>query len=146
MAVDTSAKFDVAARAILAHEVGAERVSTRVAEAVVHAWERLARHFARIVGEDGIRTILARSVTVASGTFPWLVADGRGLIGDRSSAGLRAAMAIQDPDVIAGAFGALLAAFSALLGRLIGDELVARLLFEVWPEIDLQAGTSRGPT
>lgn len=110
--------------------------ATHVAADAVQACEQLSQHLARIIGEIGVRTLLARSATLTSGRFPWLA----GAIPRTASAGLpwaalRVAMESQDPQTAREAFGDLLATFIELLGRLIGHALVARLLHELWPEL-----------
>jgi hypothetical protein len=107
-----------------------------VAADAVQACEQLSQHLARIIGEIGVRTLLARSAALTSGRFPWLAS----AIPRTASAGLpwaalRVAMESQDPQTASEAFVDLLATFIELLGRLIGDALVARLLHELWPEL-----------
>ncbi len=137
-------EFAAAARAILVHESGAQTSPERVADGVALAWEKLARQFSRIVGEEGARTLLVRSVTTASATFPWL-AQKEADVSDLRWAQLRTAMGKQEQDVAAEAFVSLLAAFVGLLGRLIGEGLVMRLLYEVWPSVFPQ-DMIKGPT
>lgn len=109
---------------------------TRVAAGAVHACEQLTRHLARIVGEIGIRTLLARSAALTSARFPWLVNTiPANAPADAPWASLRSAMELQDPPTASEAFVDLLSTFVDLLGRLIGEGLVARLLQEVWPEV-----------
>lgn len=110
--------------------------TTRVAADAVQACEQLSQHFARIIGEIGTRALLARSAVVTSARFPWLAsAIPKATSADQPWAALRAAMESQDPHTAHEAFGDLLATFIELLGRLIGDALVARLLHELWPEL-----------
>lgn len=110
--------------------------ATHVAADAVQACEQLSKHLARIIGEIGVRTLLARSATLTSVRFPWLAS----AIPTTASAGspwaaLRVAMESRDPQTASDAFVDLLATFIELLGRLIGDALVARLLHELWPEL-----------
>lgn len=107
-----------------------------MAASVVRAVEQLTTHLARIVGAVGIRALLARSVFLVSSRFPWLASTipATAPAGEPWSS-LEAAMARQDPDTARSAFADLLATFAELLGRLIGEGLVARLLTEVWPEV-----------
>jgi hypothetical protein len=110
--------------------------ATRVAADAVQACEQLSKHLARIVGEIGVRTLLARSAALTSGRFPWLAsAIPRTASAGSPWAALRVAMESQDPQTAREAFVDLLATFIELLGRLIGDALVARLLHELWPEL-----------
>jgi hypothetical protein len=107
-----------------------------VAADAVQACEQLSQHLARIIGEIGVRTLLARSAVLTSARFPWLAsAIPRTASADSPWAALRVAMESQDPHTASDAFADLLAAFIELLGRLIGDALVARLLHELWPEL-----------
>jgi hypothetical protein len=122
--------------AAAARELVAGDSPTRVAAGAVHACEQLTRHLARIVGEIGIRTLLARSAALASARFPWLVNTISATApADAPWASLRTAMELQDPHTAREAFVDLLSTFGELLGRLIGEALVARLLQEVWPEV-----------
>ena len=109
---------------------------SRVAAEAVQACEQLSRHLARVVGEIGTRTLLARSAALTSAGFPWLAsALPRTASADSPWVALRAAMELQEPHTAVEAFVDLLLTFIELLGRLIGDALVARLLQEVWPEL-----------
>lgn len=124
---------DVAATA---RKLVATDLATSVAAGTVQACEQLSRHLARIVGEMGVRTLLARSATLTSARFPWLAsAIPRTAAASSPWAALGAAMESQDPQTASDAFVDLLATFIDLLGRLIGDALVARLLHELWPEV-----------
>jgi hypothetical protein len=44
-------------------------------------------------------------------------------------------MESQEPHTASDAFADLLSTFIELLGRLVGDALVAHLLHELWPEL-----------
>jgi len=110
--------------------------STQVAASAVRACEQLTYHLARLVGEVGIRTLIARSVVLTCARFPWLANTVPGTVSAESPwASLRAAMELQDPQIASEAFVDLLSTFVELLGRLIGEGLVVRLLHEVWPEV-----------
>jgi hypothetical protein len=110
---------------------GASKVAARAVQAVDH----LTRHLAQLVGETGVRALLARSVALSSATFPWLTGTIPIVgLGDSPWASLRAAMEKQDPGTISEGFRVLLSTFVGLLGRLIGEGFVARLLHDVWPQ------------
>jgi hypothetical protein len=112
--------------------------AARVTADAVQACEQLSQHLARIVGEIGVRVLLARSATLTSARFPWLAsAIPRTASADSPWAALKEALELQDPHAASEAFADLLATFIELLGRLIGDALVARLLHELWPELFL---------
>lgn len=110
--------------------------STHVAAGVVHACEQLTYHLARLVGEVGMRTLLARSVALTSARFPWLANTIPNTAPvDDPWASLRTALELQDPHAAGEAFVDLLSTFVELLGRLLGEGLAVRLLHEVWPEV-----------
>jgi hypothetical protein len=110
--------------------------STHVAAGAVRACEQLTYHLARLVGEVGIRTLIARSVALTCVRVPWLANTVPGTAPAESPwASLRTAMELQDPHTASEAFVDLLSTFVELLGRLIGEGLVVRLLQEVWPEV-----------
>ena len=112
--------------------------ATRAAADAVQACEQLSQHLARIIGEIGVRALLARSAVLTSGRFPWLAsAIPMTAPAGSSWAALSVVMESQDPQTASEAFADLLATFIELLGRLIGDALVARLLHELWPELFL---------
>ena len=130
--------------AAAARKLVASELATSVGAGAVHACEQLSEHLARIIGEMGVRTLLSRSATLTSARFPWLAsAIPRTAAASSPWAALGAAMESQDPQTASDAFVDLLATFIELLGRLIGDALVARLLQELWP--DLFPPTAKGP-
>lgn len=122
--------------AVVAKRLVAGDSSSQVAASVVRACEQLTSHLARLVGEIGSRTLVARSVFLTSARFPWLANTFSATASaDEPWAALRAAMELQAPDTAREAFAGLLSTFIELLERLIGEGLVARLLMEVWPEV-----------
>jgi len=105
--------------------------SAQLAEGAARAFERLATHMSRLLGQTGVRMLLKRSTVLATAQFPWLAAASA----SEDASSLRAAMVQQDPGSITEAFVAILAGFVGLLERLIGEPLVKRLLEEVWPSV-----------
>jgi len=123
---------------LLAAEPG-ESSSNELAERATRACEQLARHFSRLVGNNGIRTLFDRCLIKAGAQFPWL-AQAKSVPGGASDdawSALRTALEHQDPDTAREAFVHLLVTFIGLLERLIGEGLVERLLHEVWPAVFL---------
>lgn len=111
----------------------------------VQACEQLSQHLARIIGETGVRTLLVRSIVLTSARFPWLAsASASAASADSPWAVLRMTMSHQDPDAASEALVGLLSTFIDLLGRLIGDALLAHLLHVLWPE--LFPPTTKGTT
>lgn len=122
--------FRQAAVGLLA-DLAPDGSSAQLADGAAHAFERLAKHLARLLGETGVRMLLKRSTALATVTFPWLAAAAA----SEGASSLRDAMVQQDPGSITEAFVAILAGFVGILERLIGEPLVRRLLDEVWPRV-----------
>lgn len=103
------------------------------AAAGARACEKLSLHFARIIGETGIRALLDRSLALSRSEFPWLPAvEGASL--EARWTQLAAALAGQPPRAASEASALVLRTLAGLLGRFIGVELTLRLLEERWPE------------
>ena len=117
-----------AARRILASKPGEGNSSKQVAERASHACEQLTLHLTRLLGKTGVEMVLERSVVLASAALPWLAEAS-------TIAALRGVMEHQEPAAITEAFVAILSAQLGLLDRLIGEGLVERLLYEVWPSV-----------
>jgi hypothetical protein len=113
---------------------------SQVAALAVRALDQLTRHLAPLIGETGVRALLARSAALSGATYPWLAATVPAPpTTDTAWDALRAAIEQQDVEVARDAFVALLSTFVALLGRLIGDGLVQGLLHDIWPDVFSQA-------
>jgi hypothetical protein len=127
-----------AARRLLASASG-EATSIEVAARAAGASEQLVRHLSRLLGEIGIRTLLDRSVRLASASFPWLASATTSTItskgSDAPAAALRTCLESQAPDVATEAFVLVLSTLVGLLVKLIGAGLVTRVLHELWPAI-----------
>jgi hypothetical protein len=95
--------------------------------------EQLSEHLARLVGRAGIRALFDRSAVLTQAEFPWLAG-----VATRSKdppwARLREALEGQPRDVALDGSTLLITTFVELLGRLIGEDLVLRLLHEIWPD------------
>lgn len=116
-------------------QIAADASSAQVADRAVEACAQLSKHLARLLGEAGIRVLLKRSIVLATARFPWLA----GVPRSEDASALRDALVQQDPVVVVDAFVVILSAFVDLLGKLIGETLVKRLVNEVWPGFFAQA-------
>lgn len=125
-----SSALEQGARQLLAGK--GEPSSAELANRAASAWERLTSHLSRLLGATGVTLLVRRSVSIASTPHPWLAT---ALKAEHLLDGLREVMAMQAPELIASAFVSVLSAFVGLLQRLIGEELVERLLEEVWPSV-----------
>jgi hypothetical protein len=100
----------------------------------METFEQLAHHLAQLVGVEGVRALLARSVALSSPAFPWL-ADIISVPTEDVFSPLRAALEHQAPQTIRDGHAALLSNFLGLLGRLVGQGLVERVVHDVWPDV-----------
>lgn len=125
-----SADLDQRARHLLAGD--GDRTSADIADRAARACDRLATHISGLLGRTGVTLLVRRSISLATAQHAWLTP---ALVPDDPVAGLREAMSMQDAESITSAFGLVLSAFVGLLQRLIGEDLVERLLEEAWPTV-----------
>ena len=107
-----------------------------MAERATRGFQELGAHLARIVGTNGVLTVLNRAIAVSSTKLAWLE-EARVSSPESTTiyVALRTTLERQSPEAIIDAFGLVLSTFVCLLGKLIGDSLVWRLIQEVWPSI-----------
>lgn len=127
----TPATIELAKR-VIADEAGDPASSRDVAAGARRICEKLDEHLARLVGQAGIMTLLARSLTLTRATFPWMAGVGTASKDSRWDP-LETCLAAQDEVTALEALQLFLALFISLLGRLMGDALVLRLVREIWP-------------
>jgi len=126
-------------RRLLAHEAAESQDQDSLIEAAERVSEELRVHLSKRIGQEGFRTILARSLALTTAQFPHLSAVRVGA--DGTLIGLRGAIShaqeAQDKEAqgvtIEGAV-ALVAQLLALLISFIGEDLTLRLLSAVQPE------------
>jgi len=104
----------------------------RLADRAAELTEQLLRHLARLVGDLGITALFKRSVVLSSVAFPFL-ADMSPTPDVTPVGALRAVLAEQRIDLAREVYLVVVSTFLALLGRLIGELLVRRMLHEAWP-------------
>jgi len=128
----TRAGQALALRVLARESTGSGAAATLVA--AEHVLDRLHGHLAPWVGRDGFHALFTRALSRARDSHPILAdvssepRDGHRLdaLGRRIAAG--------DELGMTEALVALVAALFTLLVRLIGDEMVARLTYQIWPE------------
>jgi len=122
------------ARRVLLNLAGSEELLHQApVEAAERAFDGLQRRLAKVVGGEGFRAMLVRSIVMARREFPWL-----GVVQaatDGTFTGLRAVALEHEGVEIEAGFVCLLAHLLELLTSLIGGELTGRLLHDVWPEL-----------
>jgi len=146
VSVATSHTAALARRLVMDEARGLDR-SEAVAEAGERAWERLRLRLIVLIGPEGCDALFARALALSRSDYPMLAgvhyeaASGYGLTGLRESAREYAPTDVLDALVTATAH------FLAVLARLIGADLVLRLVREAWPklppeEVDLSGETN----
>ena len=124
----------LARRLVLSEARALDRPEALV-DASERAWERLRRRLIVLIGPMGFDALFARALALARSDHPVLAgitaetARGSGLTGVRERVHER------DPTEVLNALVAVMAHFLAVLVRLIGVDLVVRLVREAWPEL-----------
>lgn len=124
----------VAARTLVAAELGGATTAAEVAAGAERACAKLHRHLARVIGEAGMRALFSRSLALSTGAYPWLPAPD-GVAVDLPWRQLCTQLEAQAPEVGRDASVHVIATLVRLVARFIGDGLTLRLLGEVWPAI-----------
>ena len=113
-----------------------KRVILRRPEAVVDVtvllWEKLAVELVSIIGEGGFHSVYARSGTLVSTRFPWMLLNSSTQQIDARFAGLRSSLESQEVGIAIDASLALLTTFLDILTTLIGEFLMTNLLQAAW--------------
>lgn len=122
------------ARRLLMREAGGSDETAAMLAAAERVLERLREHLARWFGPDGIDALVNRALSHARRDHPAL-ADVR-LVhdGEQLRMGPTDGGSARDPVEMAEALAALIAACIALLERLVGGDMVERLLHQLWPD------------
>jgi hypothetical protein len=122
-----------AARRLLAPTPGPADARAFAAHAT-GAFELLAQHLSRLIGELGMRTLFSRSVALSGTAFPQLqTAIPAGT--ENPYEALQSTLEQESPEAALDAATHVFQTFVQLLERFIGAGLVASLLHEVWPTI-----------
>ncbi len=134
MSIAPSQTAALARRLVMIEARGLDRPE-ELAEAGERAWERLRRRLTVLIGPEGFDALFARALALSRSDYPMLAgiqyeaANGYGLTGLREIAHERAPTDVLNATVI------VTANFLAVLARLIGVDLVVRLMREAWPEL-----------
>ena len=98
--------------------------------------DTLRPHLAMLMGDGGVRALLARALALAKAEVPWLRAVNVNADGDLE--GLVAIGSLLDPAEFLEGRVVLLAQLLGLLVAFIGPSLASRLVGEFWPQIPFQ--------
>jgi hypothetical protein len=119
---------------LLEREGARGETASGVAAGATRAGEKLCAHLGRVVGTLGMSALSSRGLALTRSRFPWLVLDAQANP-DQCWPALGACLEAQTAEAAREASLCLVSRVLGLLGGLIGDALVLRLLDEVWPDV-----------
>ena len=114
-------------------EAGSDADAKALAGAALRLYETLAGQLALLIGEAGVRALIARSLHLVQRDFPWLAEARDPGPSERPFAQVGLRLEQQEPTVAREAAAATLATLGGLLATLIGDALTMRVLRAAWP-------------
>ncbi|MGD0814972.1 MAG: hypothetical protein ABSA83_15310 [Verrucomicrobiota bacterium] len=120
------------AKRLIAHEARGYKSDQTKAAAAFRVCEKLHRPLAALMGNGGFRTLLSRSLVLATMEVPWLGAVR--VKGDGSLEGTEDVPSQSGPDKGLEGGVVLLAQLLGLLMALIGEVLTLRLVGELYPK------------
>jgi hypothetical protein len=124
------------AKRLMVAETGGRDSARATPAAAFPVTDRLRPHLATLVGNGGVRALLARALVLATAEVAWLSAAHVNADGDLE--GLDAVRADLDPAQFLEGRVILLAQLLGLLVAFIGPGLTSRLMSEVWPQVPLK--------
>jgi len=139
-ALENAAMRQLAA-GVLTRRAGPDADAAALAAAARGASDELARVLAPVMGRLGIDALAGRAVNLVQREYPWLAATHHPEQAEGLFSYFSFSLAQQDPAVGAEAAAAVLATFTVLVVRLIGEPLAMRLLRQAWPDAFSDAGT-----
>jgi hypothetical protein len=129
------------AAGVLTRRAGPDADAAALAAAVRRASGELTRVLAPVMGRLGIDALAGRAVHLVQREYPWLAAARDSEQAEELFSQLSLSLAQQDSAVAAEAAAAVLATFTGLVARLIGEPLAMRLMRQAWPDAVSDAGT-----
>ena len=119
----------------MAYETSGNVSSERETPATFLVVEKLRPNLAALMGKVGFRALLSRALALANPDVPWLRAvhvkvDGSFEGPDETGTQI-------DPDAIFEGRVVLLAQLLGLLATFIGEDLMLRLVREIWPKLSV---------
>ncbi len=120
---------------LISHEAREKKPAKSQDPRVFQSCEKLRLHLTTIMGSPGFRTLLLRTLALATREVPWLRAVR--VKADGSLEGLEELQAQHDRDTFLEGGVVLLAHLLGLLVAFIGGNLTVRLVREIWPKISL---------
>src|SRR5580765_6238516 len=130
----TPPKLREFARRLLGHDLGAGGPARAKPIKTFQLFEKLRAPLVQLSGVGGFRSLLSRSLALASGDVPWLRA--LHIRADGSLEGLEEIQGKLSAEEIALGEVALAVRFIGLLVIFIGPTLTLQLLQDIWPKMD----------
>lgn len=130
----------VVARRLLSHEAQGAESAEELAAAAGRVHEKIFGRLATLLGADGARALLARSVKLTAPEFPGLrVIDFDARPTESPAQQITTCLRGEAPATATETAVALCAKMLALLTTLIGERLTFQVLRRVWPSFDASA-------
>ncbi len=121
---------------VITHETRGMKSIGAKNPAALHVGEKLRPTLSALMGNTGFRALLSRALALANAEVPWL--RGLHVKADGTLEDLGEFEAQVDPKEFAEGNVVLLAQLLELLVAFIGEDLVLRLVHEVWPKLSLR--------
>jgi hypothetical protein len=113
-------------------------------DAAERVFGKLSKRLAQLITDVGADALVARAVQLSLATFPFLSGAQIRRTGGSLVLSLGASADGSDSSQIAEGFEAVLATLVALLVSFIGEDLTARVLQDVWPELAMLQAVQPG--
>jgi hypothetical protein len=123
------------ARWLVTTEMEATEEPLAAPEAAERVFGKLSQRLARLITDVGADALVARAVHLSLAAFPFLGGAQIRRSDDSLIISLRKTADRTESSQVAEGFEAVLATLVALLVSFIGEDLTARILREVWPEL-----------
>jgi len=134
VSVATSQTAALARRLVMDEAYGLDRPEA-VMEAGERAWGRLRRRLITLIGPEGCDALFARALALSRSDYPILAGVHYEAATEYGLTGLREIIHESAPTDVLDALVTVTTYFLAVLARLIGADLVVRLVREAWPEL-----------
>ena len=131
--IRTTPELQDFAKRLIVHETNGNTASNTKIPAACMAGEKLRPHLATLMGNIGFRALLSRALALANADFPWLRAVH--IKNDGFYEGFEDLSARMEPEQFFEGCAVLLSHLLGLLVAFIGEDLMLRLVSDVWPEL-----------
>jgi hypothetical protein len=138
-ALENAALRQLAAR-VLTRRAGPGADAAALVDAARGASDELAGVFVPLIGYIGVDALAARALHLVQQEYPWLAETRDPEPPETLISHISGSLEQQDPATATEAAAAVLATFTGLLIKLIGEPLAASLMRQAWPDGFSDAG------